>query len=125
MKQKIASLLLKLSAVVTVLALVVIVFGPVIWLEFPDVSLWALVYAFLALWTYSPEIRPVRELWISGIFRIIITAWELIEVWFFTQDAHSATRVGLMILLGGTVLYVAGLALWSLWHKPDGETKEE
>ena len=112
MKQKIASLFIKASAVVTVLALVVIVFGPVIWLEFPDVSLWALVYAFLALWAYSPEIRPVRELWAAGICRIIITAWELIEAWFFTQDAHPATQAGLWILLVGTALYVAGLALW-------------
>ena len=119
MKKKFASLLIKARAVVTVLALVVIVFGPVIWLEFPDVSLWALIYAFLALWGFSPEIRPIRELWIFGICRIIITAWELIEVWFFTQDAHPATRVGLMILLVGTVLYVGGLALWNKWNKAD------
>ena len=112
MKQRISSLLIKISAVVTVLALAVIVFGPVIWLEFPRISLWALIYAFLALWAYSPKNRPLRELWIFGGCRIVITAWELIEVRFFTENAHLATQAGLWILLVGTALYVAGLALW-------------
>ena len=112
MNQKIASLLIKVSAVVSVIAIAVIVFGPVIWLEFPDVSLWALIYAVMALWAYSPKIRPIRELWIFGIFRIIIAAWELMDMWFFTEDAHPATQAGLWILLVGTALYIAGLALW-------------
>ena len=71
MRQKIATLLIRVSAVVTVAAVAVMIFGPVIWLEFPDVSLWSLIYAALALWAYSPEIRPLRELWIFGIFRHI------------------------------------------------------
>ena len=112
MIQKLSSLLIKVSAVVSVIAIAVIIFGPVIWLEFPDVSLWALIYAVMALWAYSPKNRPIRELWIFGICRIIITAWELIELWFFTEDAHIATQVGLWFLLVGTALYVAGLALW-------------
>ncbi len=116
MRQKIATLLIRVSAVVTVAAVAVMIFGPVIWLEFPDVSLWALIYAALALWDYSPEIRPLRELWIFGIVRVIITAWELIDMWFFTETVHPATQVGLIILLVGTLLYEAGLALW--W-KPD------
>lgn len=112
MKQKLSSLLIKVSAVVSVIAIAVMVFGPVVWLEFPDISLWALIYAVMALWAYSPKNRPIRELWIFGICRIIITAWELIEMWFFTEDAHPATQAGLWILLIGTALYVAGLALW-------------
>ena len=116
MRQKIATLLIRVSAVVTVAAVAVMIFGPVIWLEFPDVSLWSLIYAALALWAYSPKIRPLRELWIFGIVRVIITAWELIDMWFFTETVHPATQVGLIILLVGTLLYEAGLALW--W-KPD------
>ena len=125
MNQKIASLLIKVSAVVSVIAIAVIVFGPVIWLEFPDVSLWALIYAVMALWAYSPKIRPIRELWIFGIFRIIITAWELMDMWFFTEDAHPATQAGLWILLVGTALYVAGLALWREPEANETEAENE
>ena len=39
MKRKFSTLLIRVSAVITVLAAVVIVFGPVIWLEFPEVRL--------------------------------------------------------------------------------------
>ena len=125
MNQKIASLLIKVSAVVSVIAIAVIVFGPVIWLEFPDVSLWALIYAVMALWAYSPKIRPIRELWIFGIFRIIITAWELMDMWFFTENAHPATQAGLWILLVGTALYVAGLALWREPEANETEAENE
>ena len=125
MRQKFASLLIKVSAVVTVLALAVIVFGPVIRLEFPRVSLWALIYAVMALWAYSPKNRPIRELWIFGICRIIITAWELIDMWFFTEDAHPATQAGLCILLIGTALYDAGLALWREPTTNETEAKTE
>ena len=112
MRQKFASLLIKISAFITVLALAVMVLGPVTHLEFPRVSLWSLIYAVMALWAYSPHIRPLRELWIFGIARIIITAWELIDMCFFTETVHPATQAGLWILLIGTALYVAGLALW-------------
>ena len=125
MNQKIASLLIKVSAVVSVIAIAVIVFGPVIWLEFPDVSLWALIYAVMALWAYSPKIRPIRELWIFGIFRILIAAWELMDMWFFTEDAHPATQAGLWILLVGTALYVAGLALWREPEANETEAENE
>ena len=125
MNQKIASLLIKVSAVVSVIAIAVIVFGPVIWLEFPDVSLWALIYAVMALWAYSPKIRPIRELWIFGICRIIITAWELMDMWFFTEDAHPATQVGLWLLLVGTALYDAGLALWREPEANETEAENE
>lgn len=125
MKRKIASFLIKISAVVSVIAIAVIVFGPVIRLEFPDVSLWALIYAVMALWAYSPTNRPIRELWIFGICRIIITAWELIEMWFFTEHAHPATQAGLWILLVGTVLYVMGLALWREPEANETEAENE
>ena len=113
MRQKIATLLIRVSAVVTVAAVAVMIFGPVIWLEFPDVSLWALIYAVMAIWSFSPEHRPYRELWLFGICRLFITVWELIDVHFFTEDPHPATQVGLWILLCGSVLYVIGLAFWS------------
>ncbi|MBE6586092.1 MAG: hypothetical protein E7645_06155 [Ruminococcaceae bacterium] len=125
MKQKIASFLIKISAIVTVLALAVMILGPVTHLEFPRVSLWSLIYAVMALWAYSPEIRPIRELWIFGIARIIITAWELIEMRFFTETVHPATQAGLWILLVGTALYVAGLALWRDPEANETETKAE
>ena len=125
MKRKIASLLIKASAVITVISVAVIIFGPVIRLEFPDVSLWALVYAVMALWAYSPEIRPLRELWIFGICRIVITVWELIDVYFFTEDPQPATWVGLITLLVGTVLYDAGLALLGARSHADSEGQEE
>ena len=125
MRQKLSSLLIKVSAVVSVIAIAVMVFGPVIWLEFPDVSLWALIYAVMALWAYSPQNRPVRELWIFGICRIIITAWELIELWFFTEDAHIATQAGLWFLLVGTALYVSGLALWREPEANETEAENE
>lgn len=125
MKQKLASLLIKISAIVTVLALAVIVFGPVIWLEFPRISLWALIYGVMALWGYSPKNRPIRELWVFGSCRIIITAWELIEVRFFTEDAHIATQAGLWFLLVGTALYIAGLALWREPETNETEAKAE
>ena len=121
MRQKIATLLIRVSAVVTVAAVAVMIFGPVIRLEFPDVSLWSLIYAVMALWAYSPEIRPLRELWIFGICRIVITAWELIDMWFFTETVHPATQVGLALLLVGTVLYVAGLALLGARGRTDSE----
>ena len=125
MRQKFASLLIRISAVVTVLALAVMILGPVTHLEFPRVSLWSLIYAVMALWAYSPEIRSVRELWIFGICRIIITAWELIDMWFFTEDAHPATQAGLWILLVGTALYVAGLALWREPEANETEAENE
>ena len=125
MKQKLSTLLIRISAVITVAAVAVMIFGPVIWLEFPDVSLWSLIYAALALWAYSPEIRPLRELWIFGIVRVIITAWELIDMWFFTETVHPATQVGLALLLVGTVLYDVGLALLGARSRPDGEEPKE
>ena len=125
MKQKLSTLLIRISAVITVAAVAVMIFGPVIWLEFPDVSLWSLIYAAMALWAYSPEIRPLRELWIFGIVRVIITAWELIDMWFFTETVHPATQVGLIILLVGTLLYDAGLALLGVRSRADGEEQEE
>lgn len=125
MKQKLASFLIKVSAVVSVIAIAVMVFGPVIRLEFPRISLWALIYGVMALWAYSPKNRPLRELWVFGICRIIITAWELIELWFFTENAHPATQAGLWILLVGTALYVAGLALWREPEANETEAKAE
>ena len=125
MRQKLSSLLIKVSAVVSVIAIAVMVFGPVIWLEFPDVSLWALIYAVMALWAYSPQNRPVRERWIFGICRIIITAWELIEMRFFTEAVHPATQAGLWILLVGTALYVTGLALWRENKTTEPEAENE
>ena len=125
MRQKFASLLIRISAVVTVLALAVMILGPVTHLEFPRVSLWSLIYAVMALWAYSPQNRPVRELWIFGICRIIITAWELMDMWFFTEDAHPATQVGLWILLVGTALYDAGLALWREPEANETEAENE
>lgn len=125
MKQKLASFLIKVSAVVSVIAIAVMVFGPVIRLEFPRISLWALIYGVMALWAYSPKNRPLRELWIFGICRIIITAWELIELWFFTENAHPATQAGLWFLLVGTALYVSGLALWREPEANETEAKAE
>jgi len=125
MRQKLSSLLIKVSAVVSVIAIAVMVFGPVIWLEFPDVSLWALIYAVMALWAYSPQNRPIRELWIFGIVRVIITAWELIDMWFFTETVHPATQVGLALLLVGTALYDAGLALWREPEANETEAENE
>ena len=125
MRQKFASLLIRISAVVTVLALAVMILGPVTHLEFPRVSLWSLIYAVMALWAYSPEIRPVRELWIFGICRVIITAWELIEMRFFTEAVHPATQAGLWILLVGTALYVTGLALWREHKTTEPEAENE
>ena len=123
MKQKIASLLMKSSTVISVLAIAVIIFGPVIWLEFPNVSLWALIYAVLALWSFSPEHRPYRELWLFGICRLFITVWELIDMLFFTENTHHATQVGVWILLCGSALYVIGLAFWRT--RSEQETTEE
>ncbi len=119
MKQKIASRLMKGSTVISVIAFVVIVLGPTIWLEWPDVSLWLLFYEIIALWGFSPDTHKLRDLWLAGVFRIAITVWELIDVRFFTEDSHPATQVGLVILLVGTVLYVGGLALWNKWNKAD------
>ena len=125
MRQKLSSLLIKVSAVVSMIAIAVMVFGPVIRLEFPRISLWALIYGVMALWAYSPKNRPLRELWIFGICRIIITAWELIELWFFTENAHPATQAGLWFLLVGTALYVSGLALWREPEANETEAKAE
>lgn len=125
MKQKLATLLIHASAVIGVFAVAVIVFGPVIRLEFPRVSLWALIYAIMALWAYSPEVRPLRELWGFGICRIIISVRELVETWFFTEAVHPATHVGLVLLLAGTVLYVVGLALWGKRREGDNEAQTE
>ena len=75
----------------------------------------------MALWAYSPKIRPIRELWTFGVFRLLLTTWESVDMWFFTENVHPATRVGLLILHVGTALYVAGLALW---REPDAAETE-
>ena len=119
MKQKIASLLMKGSTVVSVIAIAVIVLGPVIRLDFPDISLWPLLYAVIALWGFTPASYKLRDLWLAGAFRTVITVWELIDVYFFTKDPPPTAEAGLLILLGGTALYVAGLALWSLSQRKE------
>ena len=52
---------------------------------------------------------------------VAITAWEIIHVTFFSEGIHPSVSVGLYVLLGGAVLYLVAVALWSIGRKPATE----
>ncbi len=121
MTRKTASFLIKASNVISLAALVVVVIGPVMWMERPYLSVWPLAHAVIALWSFTPEAHKLRDLWLAGVFRVAITVWEIMDVRFFSEGIHPAVSVGLWILLGGSVLYPIGVALWSLRSKTEAE----
>ena len=121
MRRKIASFLMKASNIIILAALVVIVLSPVIWLEWPYLSVWPLAHAVISLWSFTPEKHKLRDLWLAGVFRVAITVWEIIDVRFFSEGIHPSVSVGLYILLGGAVLYLVAVALRSLGHKTAAE----
>ena len=114
---KIASFLKKASNIISLAALVVVVIAPVMWMEQPYLSVWPLAHALCIVWDVTPKTHKSWDLWLSAAFRVAITAWEIIQVTFFTEGIHPSVSVGLYILLGGAVLYLVAVALGSLGRK--------
>lgn len=121
MTQKIASFLKKASNAVSVAALAVVVIAPVMWMEQPYLSVWPLAHALCIVWDVTPKTHKPWDLWLSAAFRVAITAWEIIDVHFFSEGIHPSVSAGLYILLGGAVLYLVAVALRSLGRKPAAE----
>lgn len=121
MTQKIASFLKKASNAVSVAALAVVVIAPVMWMEQPYLSVWPLAHALCIVWDVTPKTYKPWDLWLSAVFRVAITAWEIIDVRFFSEGIHPSVSAGLYILLGGAVLYLVAVALRSLGRKPAAE----
>ena len=117
MSQKIATFIMKASTVTTIIAIVIIVFGPVIWLEWPYVSAWPLLHAAISLWSFSHGTHTLRDLWLAGVFLIAITVWELIDLHLFSEKNHPAVPVGLVVLLFSSLLYLVGLCIRSVAEK--------
>ena len=124
MTSKIASILTKVSNAVSVSALAVVVIAPMMWMEQPYLSVWPLAHALCIVWDVTPKTHKSWDLWLSAAFRVAITAWEIIDVRFFSEGIHPSVSVGLYILLGGTVLYLVGVALWSIGRKTHAEQEE-
>ena len=123
MTSKIASILTKVSNAVSIAALAVVVIAPVMWMEQPYLSVWPLAHALCILWDVTPKTHKLWDLWLSASFRVAVTVWEIVDVAFFSEGIHPSVSVGLYILLGGAVLYLVGVALWSLGRKADAEQK--
>ena len=123
MTQKIASFLKKASNAVSVAALAVVVIAPVMWLDDPYLSVWPLAHALCILWDVTPKTHKLWDLWLSAAFRVAVTVWEIVDVTFFSEGIHPSVSVGLYVLLGGAVLYLVGVALWSRGHKADAGQK--
>lgn len=124
MTQKIASFLKKASNAVSVAALAVVVIAPVMWMEQPYLSVWPLAHALCILWDVTPKTHKSWDLWLSAAFRVAVTVWEIVDVTFFSAGIHPSVSVGLYILLGGAVLYLVGVALWSIGRKTHAEQEE-
>ena len=123
MTQKIASFLKKASNAVSVAALAVVVVAPVMWMEQPYLSVWPLAHALFIVWDVTPKTHKLWDLWLSAAFRVAVTVWEIVDVTFFSEGIHPSVSVGLYVLLGGAVLYLVGVALWSRGRKADAEQK--
>ena len=121
MTQKIASFLKKASNIISLAALVVVVIAPMMWMEQPYLSVWPLAHALCIVWDVTPKTHKPWDLWLSAAFRVAITAWEIIDVRFFSEGIHPSVSVGLYILLGGAVLYLVAVALRSLGRKTAAE----
>ena len=117
MTSKIASILTKVSNALSIAALAVVVIAPVMWMEQPYLSVWPLAHALCILWDVTPKTHKLWDLWLSAAFRVAITAWEIIHATFFSEGIHPSVSVGLYILLGGAVLYLVAVALWSIGRK--------
>ena len=117
MTSKIASILTKIGNAVSIAAIAIVVIAPVMWLDDPYLSVWPLAHALCILWDVTPKTHKSWDLWLSAAFRVAITAWEIIQVTFFTEGIHPSVSVGLYILLGGAVLYLVAVALGSLGRK--------
>ena len=76
------------------------------------------------MWDVTPKTHKSWDLWLSAAFRVAITAWEIIDVRFFSEGIHPSVSVGLYVLLGGAVLYLVGVALWSIGRKTHAEQEE-
>lgn len=122
MTRKIASFLKKASNIISLAALVVVVIGPVMWMEQPYLSVWPLAHTLCIVWDVTPKTHKSWDLWLSAAFRVAITAWEIIDVTFL-EGIHPSVSAGLYILLGGAVLYLVAVALWSLGRKTAAETE--
>ena len=123
MTSKIASILTKVSNALSIAALAVVVIAPVMWMEQPYLSVWPLAHALCILWDVTPKTHKLWDLWLSAAFRVAVTVWEIVDVTFFSEGIHPSVSVGLYVLLGGAVLYLVGVALWSLGRKADAEQK--
>ena len=124
MTQKIASFLKKASNAVSVAALAVVVVAPVMWMEQPYLSVWPLAHALFIVWDVTPKTHKLWDLWLSAAFRVAVTVWEIVDVAFFSEGIHPSVSVGLYVLLGGAVLYLVGVALWSIGRKTHAEQEE-
>ena len=124
MTSKIASILTKVSNALSIAALAVVVIAPVMWMEQPYLSVWPLAHALCILWDVTPKTHKLWDLWLSAAFRVAITAWEIIHATFFSEGIHPSVSVGLYVLLGGAVLYLVGVALWSIGRKIHAEQEE-
>ena len=124
MTQKIASFLKKASNAVSVAALAVVVVAPVMWMEQPYLSVWPLAHALFIVWDVTPKTHKLWDLWLSAAFRVAVTVWEIVDVTFFSEGIHPSVSVGLYVLLGGAVLYLVGVALWSIGRKTHAEQEE-
>ena len=124
MTQKIASFLKKASNAVSVAALAVVVIAPMMWMEQPYLSVWPLAHALCIVWDVTPKTHKSWDLWLSAVFRVAVTVWEIVDVTFFSEGIHPSVSVGLYVLLGGAVLYLVGVALWSIGRKTHAEQEE-
>jgi hypothetical protein len=124
MTSKIASILTKVSNALSIAALAVVVIAPMMWMEQPYLSVWPLAHALCIVWDVTPKTHKSWDLWLSAAFRVAITAWEIIDVRFFSEGIHPSVSVGLYILLGGAVLYLVAVALWSIGRKTHAEQEE-
>ena len=124
MTSKIASILTKIGNAVSIVAIAIVVIAPMMWMEQPYLSVWPLAHALCILWDVTPKTHKLWDLWLSAAFRVAITAWEIIHVTFFSEGIHPSVSVGLYVLLGGAVLYLVGVALWSIGRKTHAEQEE-
>lgn len=124
MTSKIASILTKVSNALSIAALAIVVIAPVMWMEQPYLSVWPLAHALCILWDVTPKTHKSWDLWLSAAFRVAATVWEIIHVTFFSEGIHPSVSVGLYVLLGGAVLYLVGVALWSIGRKTHAEQEE-
>ena len=122
MTSKIASILTKISNALSIAALAVVVIAPVMWLGSPYLSVWPLAHALCILWDVTPKTHKLWDLWLSAAFRVAVTVWEIVDVAFFSEGILPSVSVGLYVLLGGAVLYLVGVALWSLGRKADAKS---